>query len=152
MNALRNGTRGAREFVAMKGLPIAALTSAAGAAYMIASFGTVAAPPDWSHPQRVEVRLVEYEFVPNELRFQRDVPYQLHLVNAGREGHDFTAGDFFKSVDVRNVDALSEDKASIFLNPGQTADIYFIARNVGLFAPRCADHDWAGMKATIIVD
>jgi plastocyanin len=38
------------------------------------------------------------------------------------------------------------------VKPGETADIYFIADKTGLFAPRCADHDWAGMKATIIVD
>jgi hypothetical protein len=31
-------------------------------------------------------------------------------------------------------------------------DIYFIAQNPGLFAPRCADHDCAGMTATIVID
>jgi hypothetical protein len=31
-------------------------------------------------------------------------------------------------------------------------DIYLIAQNAGLFAPRCADHDWAGMTATIVVE
>ena len=138
----------------MNALPIAALTGAlvVTGALMVAGYGNAAAPVDWSRAQRVDVRLVEYEFVPSELRFHRGVPYQLHLVNAGNEGHDFTAGDFFASVEVKSVDALSEDRTSIFLNPGQTTDIYFIARDVGLFAPRCADHDWAGMKATIVVD
>lgn len=76
----------------------------------------------------------------------------LHLINAGKEGHDFTAPDFFNAVDVRNPEALGAGKNSIYVKPGETADIYFIAEKPGLFAPRCADHDWAGMKATIIVE
>jgi len=111
-----------------------------------------AAPVDWARAQRVDVQLIEYEFVPGQLRFHRGVPYQLHLVNAGKEGHDFTAPDFFKSIELKNADVLGAGKSSLYLSPGQTADIYFIADQAGLFAPRCADHDWAGMKATIIVD
>jgi len=96
--------------------------------------------------------MIEYEIVPRELRFRRGVPYRLHLVNAGKEGHDFTAPDFFTSVQVKNTDALNRSGTSVFLQPEQTTDIYFIAQNAGLFAPRCADHDWAGMTATIVID
>ena len=120
--------------------------------YVIAaSAGSLAAPVDWGHAERVDVQMVDYAFVPDQLHFRRGVPYQLHLVNAGKEGHDFTAPDFFKSVELKNADVLG-GKSSIYVNPGETADIYFIADQAGLFAPRCADHDWAGMKATIIVD
>ncbi len=107
---------------------------------------------DWTRAEQVEVRMLEYEFVPDHLRFRTGVPYQLHLINAGKEGHDFTAPDFFNAVDVRNPEALGAGKSSIYVKPGETADIYFVAEKPGLFAPRCADHDWAGMKATIIVD
>ena len=96
--------------------------------------------------------MVEYEIVPGEFRFRRGLPYRLHLVNAGKEGHDFTAPDFFAAVEVRNPGALSESGGSVFLQPGQETDIYFIARSPGLFTPRCADHDWAGMTATIVID
>ena len=138
----------------MKALPIAILTGAfiATGAFGVARNGNTATPVDWSSTQRVEIRMIEYEFVPNQLRFRRGLPYQLHLVNAGKEGHDFTAPDFFTSVQVRNTDALNESKTSVFLRPEQTIDIYFIAQNPGLFAPRCADHDWAGMTATIVID
>jgi hypothetical protein len=74
------------------------------------------------------------------------------LVNAGKEGHDFTAEDFFTLVHVENIDALNPGGTSVFLQPGQAIDIYFITQNAGLFAPRCADHNWAGMTATIVVD
>ncbi len=107
---------------------------------------------DWAQAKRVDVRMLEYEFAPDQLQFRHGVPYDLHLVNAGKEGHDFTAPDFFNAVEVRNPEVLGAGKNSIYLKPGETADIYFIADKAGLFAPRCADHDWAGMTATIIVD
>lgn len=138
----------------MKALPIAALTGAliATGAFVVASHVNTATSVDWSSAPRVEIRMIEYEFVPNQLRFRRDQPYQLHLVNAGKEGHDLTARDFFTSAQVKNTDALNASGTSVFLQPGQTTDIYFIAQNAGLFTPRCADHDWAGMTATIVID
>jgi uncharacterized cupredoxin-like copper-binding protein len=138
----------------MKAWPIAVLTGAliATGVFVVARHANTAAPVDWSSAQGVEIRMIEYEIVPNQLRFRRAVPYRLHLVNAGKEGHDFTAPDFFTSVQVKNGGALNEGGTSVFLHPGQTADIYFIAQNAGLFAPRCADHDWAGMTATIVIN
>lgn len=137
----------------MKALPIAALTGVIATSVFVAvRLDNFAMPVDWSSAQRVEIRMVENEFVPNQFRFHRGQPYQLHLVNAGKEGHDFTARDFFTSVQVKKTDALNENGNSVFLQPGQTIDIYFVAQNAGLFAPRCADHDWTGMTATIVID
>jgi uncharacterized cupredoxin-like copper-binding protein len=137
----------------LKALPIAVLTGALAAGTLVAARHGSAAPPlDWSRAEAVEVRMVEYAFIPRELRLRHAVPYRLRLINAGKEGHDFTAGDFFGAVEVRNRDALDRRGASIYLRPGEAADIYFIAQDAGLFAPRCADHDWAGMTATIVID
>jgi uncharacterized cupredoxin-like copper-binding protein len=133
----------------MKPLSVAALTSGFIA---ISCYGDAASRVNWASAKRVEIQMIEYKFVPDQLRFHRGLPYQLHLFNAGKEGHDFTAPDFFASVDLKDTDALNERKASIYLDPGQIADIYFIATEVELFAPRCPDHDWAGMKATIVID
>jgi uncharacterized cupredoxin-like copper-binding protein len=109
-------------------------------------------PTDWSRAERVEIGMVDYEFIPREIRFRHGQPYRLHLVNAGTEGHDLTAADFFASAKLKNTDAFNESGTSVYLSPQQTTDIYFVAPNPGLFAPRCADHDWAGMTATIIID
>ena len=138
----------------MKALYIAALTGGliATVAFVLVRLGNSVTPVDWSSAQRVEIRMIEYEFVPTQLRFRRGLQYQLHLVNAGKEGHDFTAPDFFTSVQIKNAEALNESGTSVFLQPGQTTDIYFIAQDAGLFAPRCADHDWAGMTTTIVID
>ena len=131
---------------------VACLASALLLCASAASGDNAVASADWSRTERVDVRMLEYEFVPDQLRFRTGVPYQLHLINAGKEGHDFTAPDFFNAVEVKNSDLLGVGKSSIYVKPGETADIYFIADHAELFAPRCADHDWAGMKATIIVD
>ena len=138
----------------MKTLPIAALTGGliAIGAFMVVRHVNTATLVDWSSAQRVEIKMIDYEFLPNQLRLRRGVPYQLHLFNAGKEGHDFTAPDFFTSVQVKNNEALNDSGNAVFLGPHQTNDIYFIARNAGLFAPRCSDHDWAGMTATIVID
>ena len=122
------------------------------ATFIVTRTGNAATSVDWSRAERVEMRMVEYEFVPKELRFRHGVPYQLHLLNAGTEGHDFTASDFFSSVEIRNIEAFNESKTSVFVEPGQTTDIYFVAESPGLFGLRCADHDWAGMTATIVIE
>ena len=82
----------------MKALRIAAWTGAliATCAFVVSRYVDTATPVDWSSAQRVEMRMIEYEFLPNQFRFRRGLPYQLHLVNAGKEGHDFTAPDFFQ--------------------------------------------------------
>ena len=107
---------------------------------------------DWSKAQTVELRMIEYQFIPDQLTLRHGQPYRLHLVNAGKEGHDFTAPEFFQSAIVQDPGAFNDSRFSVFLQPQQMIDIYLIAQNAGLFAPRCADHDWAGMTATIVVE
>jgi uncharacterized cupredoxin-like copper-binding protein len=107
---------------------------------------------DWSKAQTVELRMIEYQFISDQLTLRHGQPYRLHLVNAGKEGHDFTAPEFFQSAIVQDTGAFNDSRSSVFLQPQQMIDIYLIAQNAGLFAPRCADHDWAGMTATIVVE
>jgi len=75
--------------------------------------------------------MIEYEIVPDQLRFTRGLPYQLHIVNAGKEGHDFTAPDFFASVELRDAGVLDERRSSLFLQSQEIADIYFVASSQG---------------------
>jgi uncharacterized cupredoxin-like copper-binding protein len=134
------------------------LRIAAGAGALIAASlyivqsGSAAGQISWATAHPVELEMIDYEFVPKELRFRHGLPYRLHLRNAGHEGHDFTAPEFFASLKVKEGPALNESRNSVFLNPGQQTDIYFVAASPGVFDLRCADHDWAGMTATIIVE
>jgi uncharacterized cupredoxin-like copper-binding protein len=138
----------------MKPLPIATLvgTLIVAPPLFLRPHADSAAAVDWSKAKNVEIRMIEYEFVPSHLMLRQGQPYRLHLVNAGKEGHDFTAPDFLRSALIKNTSTFDESGSSIFLQPNETADIYLVAQKPGLFAPRCADHDWAGMTATIVVE
>ena len=106
----------------------------------------------WSTAHPIQLEMIEYQFVPSELRFRHGLPYRLHLRNTGHEGHDLTAPEFFASLKLEGDAALNESRTSVFLAPGQQADIYFVPGKPGVFDLRCADHDWAGMTAKIIVE
>src|SRR5437588_5403056 len=138
----------------MKALFASTLCSAlvATAALSIRLQADTASAIDWSKAQTVEIRMTEYRFIPDRLTLRHGQPYRLHLVNVGKEGHDFTAPDFFQSAIVEHTGACNDSRSSVFLQPQQTTDIYLVAQNAGLFASRCADHDWAGMTATIVVE
>jgi uncharacterized cupredoxin-like copper-binding protein len=137
----------------MKSPPASAFSSALVLTGLVAiAQADTASAIDWSKAQTVEIRMIEYQFIPDRLTLRHGQPYRLHLVNAGKEGHDFTAPDFFQSAIVEHTGAFNDSRSSVFLQPQQTTDIYLVAPNAGLFAPRCADHDWAGMTATIVVE
>jgi uncharacterized cupredoxin-like copper-binding protein len=137
----------------MKALRIAACGGALIAALLcVVHAGSAVGQISWSTAHPVQLEMIDYEFVPSELRFRHGLPYQLHLRNAGHEGHDLTAPEFFASLKLEGDAALNESRTSVFLAPGQQADIYFVAGKPGVFDLRCADHDWAGMTAKIIVE
>lgn len=107
---------------------------------------------DWSKAETITIRMEEYRFVPDHLTLRRGIPYRLHLTNDGKEMHEFTAPEFFKAILVKNPIVLAPYGNQIVLQPHEDKDLFFVVQGLGIFAPTCADHDWAGMKATIIVE
>jgi uncharacterized cupredoxin-like copper-binding protein len=121
----------------------------------IAAFGTstaLAQPVDWSAAQTVTIVTTEYHFTPDKLTFRRGVPYHLHLENPGKEMHEFTATDFFKTTRIRNPEVLATGVPEIVLQPTEQKDLYFVADKAGHYPLTCADHDWAGMIGEITVE
>ena len=106
---------------------------------------------EWSLAQTVAVIATEYQFSPNALSFKRGVRYRLHLENHGKEQHEFTAPEFFKTVRLRNAKALNADRTEVEIPPGTVKDLFFVPQQAGLYRLRCSDHDWAGMTGEIIV-
>lgn len=106
---------------------------------------------DWAKARLVTVVTVEYRFLPDHLVFRRGVAYRLHVVNRGQELHELTAPDFFKTVELRNPEALNREHTELALQPGEQKDLYFVAKRSGRYDMRCADHDWAGMTGDIFV-
>jgi hypothetical protein len=125
-------------------------------AFLIA-FAWTAAPPawaarvDWARARLVTVLAIDYRFVPNHLVFRRGVAYRLHLVNRGKELHELSAPAFFKTVVLRNAATLNHEHTEIVIPPGEQRDLYFVAKQRGLYDMRCPDHDWAGMTGNITV-
>lgn len=104
---------------------------------------------DWTKARRVDEVTVDDQFKPDHLVFQRGVPYRLHLVNRGKEMHEFHSKGFFAAIDMRDPQVLNADRDEIDLRPGEQKDLYFIARRAGRFKLYCPDHDWDGMTGVI---
>lgn len=103
-------------------------------------------------PVRVDVVMMDYQFVPDRLTFQRGVHYQLHLENHGKETHEFTAPVFFATATIDNPDALNREHTEILVQPGEKKDIFLTPNKPGAYDLRCADHDWYGMVGGITVE
>jgi uncharacterized cupredoxin-like copper-binding protein len=106
---------------------------------------------DWSMAQKVRVVAADYTFRPADLTFRQGVAYRLRVDNRGTETHEFTAPDFFKTIDVRDWKPLNADHTEIVVQPGRHKDFYFVAKQAGAFKLTCSDHDWAGMVGDITV-
>jgi uncharacterized cupredoxin-like copper-binding protein len=102
-------------------------------------------------PVKVDVIMLDYRFEPNQLTFQHDVHYQLHLENHGKETHEFTAPVFFATVSIDNPDVLNREHSEVLLQPGESKDVFFTPHKPGTYDLRCADHDWYGMVGGITV-
>ena len=106
---------------------------------------------DWSRAQTVHVKLGEYAFEPNSFAFKKGVVYHLHLKNSGKELHEFASPAFFKAIRMRNPKVLNADQTEIDVQPGKSADLFFVAVTPGAYELRCPDHDWAGMVGDITI-
>lgn len=111
-----------------------------------------AAGNDWGQAKTVVVVAVEYDFVPNDLHFQRGVAYRLRLENHGQEMHELTAPEFFHSAKIGNPAVLARNGTDLVVQPHETKDLLLIPERAGHFHFYCADHDWAGMTGEITVD
>jgi uncharacterized cupredoxin-like copper-binding protein len=107
---------------------------------------------DWANAEIVAVTMVNYEFIPDRLVFRRGVAYRLHLENHGSEIHDFSAPEFFKAIELKNPEVRGPYATRIVVRPNEAKDVDFIATRAGSYELTCADHDWAGMTARIIVE
>jgi uncharacterized cupredoxin-like copper-binding protein len=129
--------------------PLTALLAGTAIALMAAT--DKASAVDWSTAQKITVATTEYAFDPKSLKFHVGTVYRLRVVNKGKETHEFTAPEFFGSIEMRSPQALNADHTEIVIQPGQHKDLYFIAQQPGSFKLRCSDHDWAGMTGDITV-
>jgi uncharacterized cupredoxin-like copper-binding protein len=114
---------------------------------------------DWNTATTVDIVLSEYKFTPSSLHFRRNVPYRLHLSNAGIEVHDFASKPFFqaiaaaKLVDAQQTIALPH-LVSIGIAPGKAKDLYFVPVRSGSYSFECGEplHATFGMTGTAEIE
>lgn len=114
---------------------------------------------DWEAMETVTVDLGDYFFKPNVITLQVDKPYKIELKNGGVEKHEFTAGEFYRSVALRKVQDASGEYKGPYLREvevfaGQQTDLYLIPTVAGVFDLVCEikGHLEKGMFGKIIVE
>jgi uncharacterized cupredoxin-like copper-binding protein len=112
---------------------------------------TTHGPDPWAHPTPMTVTMVDNRFQPDHLTFQARQAYALHLVNHGKEMHEFTAPAFFKAARVRDASRLANGGTDVVVQPGQSTTLVLRAPPPGHYPLSCADHDWDGMLGQIDV-
>lgn len=111
----------------------------------------VMAAPDWSHPEVINVVVMEYIFAPSRLIFRTGVAYRLHIENQGEELHKFAAPDFFHAVEIHTPAVLNAERSEIDVPAGELRDLLFVAGQPGSFELRSPDYDWDGMTGDIVI-
>jgi uncharacterized cupredoxin-like copper-binding protein len=113
---------------------------------------------DAAEASKVKVELNEMSFTPKNLTFEAGKPYVIELVNKGKVKHEFTAGQFFRSVATRKAESeSSEVKVPFFTEievlAGKTVELFVIPIMPGTFELLCEieGHREAGMEGTITV-
>jgi len=132
-------------------LPRAAAPLLCAAALSLRAAMAAAPAADWSKPQIVRVEMVDERFVPDHLTFRHGVTYRLHLVNTGKDLHEFTSPAFFAEAVVRDPRKLANGGQEVVVQPGETVEIDLIPQRLGHYDLTCADHDWDGMVGSIDV-
>ena len=103
-------------------------------------------------PTVVEVRTVDDAFEPAEIVLEHGKPYRLHLVNVGKDTHEFAAKAFFDRAQVKDAaSVLSNQGKEVLLQPGQSRDVDLVAPAPGTYELTCPDHDWDNMVGKIVV-
>jgi uncharacterized cupredoxin-like copper-binding protein len=118
------------------------------------AFAAPATAQDWSHAQRVEVKLANFSFTPSTIHLRAGQPVVLHLVNTASGGHDFSAPRFFDAAQVRPADRSKVDEeGDVDLRGHATADVALVPK-AGRYSLRCthAFHKMFGMSGEIVVD
>ena len=107
---------------------------------------------DWSQAQTVDLLMVDDRFEPDHLSFRHGVPYRIHMMNRGKDLHEFTAPEFLADAIVRDPRVLANGGKEVVVQPGAEVDVYLVPMKSGTFRLICADHDWDGMVGEITVE
>lgn len=124
----------------------------------VANAADFVAAADWDTAIELTIELSEFAFTPKNLTLEAGQPYVLTVSNVGTVKHEFTAGEFFRTVATRKAEtAESEVKVPYFTEievfAGKSVELYLIPLIPGTYELVCEieGHLEAGMLGTITV-
>ena len=101
----------------------------------------------------IAITLTDYAFTPGALNLKAGTAYQLHFVNNGSKGHNFSAPDFFAASQIAPEDMAKVKNGTVELANGSAADITVTPGRAGTYAFVCTHfmHRAMGMHGEITV-
>jgi uncharacterized cupredoxin-like copper-binding protein len=101
----------------------------------------------------IAITLTDYTFSPGTLDLKAGTVYQLHLVNNGSKGHNFSAPDFFAASQIASEDMAKVKNGTVELAKGQATDITVTPGRAGTYELVCTHfmHRTMGMHGEITV-
>lgn len=117
--------------------------------------GSVALAADApANRQDIQITLSNFNFAPNMLRLQRNMPYAIHLMNSASGGHSFSAPGFFAAVAVAPEDRAKIVNGKIDIPAGQTVDVTVTPMTAGSYPIVCTHflHQTFGMKGEAVIE
>ena len=112
-----------------------------------------AAAQEWRMAPEYDVQLSTYDIEPDEIRLRAGEPVRLRLVNNSNQSLTFSAGDFFRSAQMRRRDARLVKGGSVRVPPLSTRTIVLVPKP-GRYRAQGANllHRLLGMSGRIIVE
>jgi plastocyanin len=101
----------------------------------------------------IAITLTDYAFSPGALDLKQGIAYQIHFVNSGSKGHNFSAPDFFAASQIAPEDMAKVKNGTVELDNGQSADITVTPGHAGTYTFACTHfmHKMMGMHGEITV-
>jgi uncharacterized cupredoxin-like copper-binding protein len=101
----------------------------------------------------VAVQLSSFKFTPSTIVLDHGRPYVLRLANVSKDGHDFTASEFFAAAAVAPADRRLVQEGEVEVPSGQVREIHLTAPAAGSYKIKCSHsfHKMFGMSGKIIV-
>lgn len=114
---------------------------------------------DWSKAEEQTLSLDEFKFMPANLAFRREQPYELTLVNNGATAHSFVAPAFFDAIAVQGLIFADGEVSmpilqSIALEAKESKILVFVPIEAGEFKLICDQplHETFGMEGSIRIE
>ena len=113
----------------------------------------VAAAPDWRESRQYDVLLSSFDIQPDEIELKAGEPVRFRFINNSTIPHSFSAGEFFRSGEVRPRDRRLVSSGKVEVQPGDEREVIIVPK-AGRYSARCGSlyHRVLGMTARIIVE